>query len=665
MADDQARVEVRGRQADAQRREDTVARVSVGREELARFGDPTLAGSLGRLPGVTMVAGEVRMRGLGDGYTQVLLNGQPVPPGFNLDSVPSDLVERVEILRGATAETGGRAIAGTINIVLRKRAGSARGEWKAAVAQESGHVQAQATLVRGERSADRNWLLALVAAHSGANARARTIETVPLGERSQASWFRSRQNRLSAAPRVEWTGEGGATTEWESWLDLARLRNHGAADESVLAGAGSDFPDSRWRIASRLSSMRTEINSTRRMGAARISAKFGATRDRRDSDYLFEGHGADTLNRAVASNAIDTTWSATGKLRYPVAEGHSAALGWDLAWNRRSELRLQSDSNAAGAPLGVLDADYVARVRRQAWYLQDEWTVVPQADLYLGLRHEGLQARTEGATLPAVRNDAASWSPMAQLLWRLGGKDQLRLALARTYKPPQPSDLVPRRYTQNNDNSPLLPHFQGNPALRPELSRNLDLAWETYDAHGGMASVSAYARRIDGVMLQNLSEDGGGWVATPANGGLARLYGIELEWRRSFGRLDLRANGARNWSRVDGLPAPDNRLARQTPYSANIGADYRWSDAVQGGAAYSVQGGGWSRTNPLVRDYAGVARSFDLYLNLRLGQGRSLKFAGSNLLRQDQLREVRYGAWSRYERSERAAALRITLEQAM
>jgi len=658
-------VEVRGRQADARRREETVARISVPREELLRFGDPTLAAALGRLPGVTVVAGEVRLRGLGDGYTQVLVDGQPVPPGFSLDSVPSDLIERIEILRGATAETGGRAIAGTINLVLRKRSASARGEWKAAAAQESGHPQAQATLVRGARSAARNWLLTLVGTHSGADTHTQAIETVPQGERAQASWFRNRQNRLSAAPRVEWGGEGGDATVWESWFDLARVRNLGAVDETARVGAGSDFPASRWRSAASLTTLRSEASLTRRLGGARITAKFGGTRDRRDSDYLFEGRGADTLNRAVRSNAIDDTWSATGKLRYPVAEGHSAALGWDLAWNRRSELRLQSDSDAAGRPRGELNADYVARVRRRAWYLQDEWTVAPQMDLYLGLRHEALEARTGGATMAPLHNATASWSPMAQFLWRLGGKDQVRLALARTYRPPQPSELVPRRYTQNNDNSPLLPHVQGNPALRPELSRNLDLAWEAYDTRGGMVSVSAYARCIDGVMLQQLFEDRGAWVTTPANGGQATLHGIELEWRRPVGRLDLRANAARHWSHVDGLPAPDNRLARQTPYSANLGLDYRWSDTMQGGAAFSVQGGGWSWTNPLVRDYAGVVRKLDLYFNLRLGQGRSLKFSGTNLLRQDQLREVRYGAWSRYEKSAGAAALRITLEQAM
>jgi outer membrane receptor for ferrienterochelin and colicins len=60
------------------------------------------------------------MRGLGGGFTQMLIDGQRAPPGFSLDQLTPEQVERIEILRAATAETGARAIAGTINIILRE-----------------------------------------------------------------------------------------------------------------------------------------------------------------------------------------------------------------------------------------------------------------------------------------------------------------------------------------------------------------------------------------------------------------------------------------------------------------------------------------------------------------------------------------------------------------
>ncbi len=71
------------------------------------------------------------MRGLGSGATLVLLNGRRIAPYgvpvaerqsfVDLNSLPLAAVERVEILRdGASAIYGADALAGVINIVLRR-----------------------------------------------------------------------------------------------------------------------------------------------------------------------------------------------------------------------------------------------------------------------------------------------------------------------------------------------------------------------------------------------------------------------------------------------------------------------------------------------------------------------------------------------------------------
>ncbi len=107
------------------RRESSAAKIVIGREEIEKQGDATLGEVLKRLPGVTVQGapgrgGAIRMRGLGGGYTQILLDGERVPPGFSIDSLTPEQVEKIEIMRAPTAETGARAIAGTINIVLRE-----------------------------------------------------------------------------------------------------------------------------------------------------------------------------------------------------------------------------------------------------------------------------------------------------------------------------------------------------------------------------------------------------------------------------------------------------------------------------------------------------------------------------------------------------------------
>ncbi|WP_343630084.1 TonB-dependent receptor [Roseateles sp.] len=137
------RVEVTGsniKRVDAE----TVSPVQIiSREQIERTGQPTVADVLRNLPSNTGSLGEsfsnsfapgaagFSLRGLGQKTTLVLLNGRRVAGyGFaqnlqdtfvDLNSIPSAAVERIDILKdGASAIYGSDAIAGVVNIILRK-----------------------------------------------------------------------------------------------------------------------------------------------------------------------------------------------------------------------------------------------------------------------------------------------------------------------------------------------------------------------------------------------------------------------------------------------------------------------------------------------------------------------------------------------------------------
>ncbi|WP_229263123.1 TonB-dependent receptor plug domain-containing protein [Duganella dendranthematis] len=88
------KVEVKGSAAkyDA-RRDDTASKTVVNAEEIQKYGDTSVNDVLKRLPGITIggaagrSGGEIRMRGLGAGYTQILINGERAPAGFAIDSL--------------------------------------------------------------------------------------------------------------------------------------------------------------------------------------------------------------------------------------------------------------------------------------------------------------------------------------------------------------------------------------------------------------------------------------------------------------------------------------------------------------------------------------------------------------------------------------------------
>ena len=98
------------------------------------------------------------MRGMGHGYTQILINGERVPPGFSIDELVPDQVERIEIYRAPTAETGARAIAGTINIVLREALRTHINEIRLQLSDEVGAWRIQ-RLVGAQRCAGRQGYL--------------------------------------------------------------------------------------------------------------------------------------------------------------------------------------------------------------------------------------------------------------------------------------------------------------------------------------------------------------------------------------------------------------------------------------------------------------------------------------------------------------------------
>ena len=115
-----------GRESDTeQRRQSTAAKIVIGRDEIEKFGDATVGEVLRRLPGVTTPGAPGRGGAAAHARARRRLHAaadrRPARPArLRLESLTPEQIERIEILRAPTAETGARAIAGTINIITRE-----------------------------------------------------------------------------------------------------------------------------------------------------------------------------------------------------------------------------------------------------------------------------------------------------------------------------------------------------------------------------------------------------------------------------------------------------------------------------------------------------------------------------------------------------------------
>jgi outer membrane receptor for ferrienterochelin and colicin len=689
-ADKVQSVEVSGPGAASQRRNDTAAKIVVGRDELLQFGDTAIADVMKRLPGVSVVGSDIRMRGLGAGYTQIMVNGEPVPSGFSIDSLSPDLIERIEILRTTTAEFSAQAIAGGINIVLRKGVSRASRQVKLSASYVDGATAPGATFEFADKNAGLSYSLNANLNQSRNRSEPVTTETIrdAAGNLTDLRQFHEhiefKTNKISLAPRLNWTMADGDQLTSQSLLEFSQSTMAGRNAETTLSGSSSTYPRNDYRSSADITGIRSDLSWNHRFSPdARLDSKLGMNYNKRVSDYYFDGYSA-TVNspfiRNVVSDAIDQSLTASGKYLWRFNDEHSLAFGWDGGLIRRSEQRLQYDHNAPGSMSGsinFLDENYRADVRRLALFAQDEWDISRQWQAYLGLRWEGLRTAIQGRTIVDTNTSSSVWSPVIQTLWKLPGteKDQLRFALSRTYKAPVTRNLVPRRYTVNNANGPTNSDFQGNPNLLPELAWGMDVAYEHYFDKSSMLSISSFARRIQNVTTFQLFRQNGEWVTSPDNQGRAQVYGIEMDakfpltlWFAQAPAIDIRLNAARNWSRLDSVPGPDNRLSSQVPLTANLGLDYRRNDAHSMGLNFNFQGGGRVQNSALLSSYTSVTRMLDLYSLWKLASGTQLRVSLTNALHQTAVSDDAYvnqGSQTRSVATPRQTGIRLLLEKAL
>lgn len=639
------------------RRDDTASKIVVGRDEILKYGDTSVVDVLKRVPGVTIGGNgrnsEVRMRGLGNGYTQVLIDGERAPANFSIDSLSPDVIERIEVLRVASAEFSTQAIAGTINIVLKKAVKAGQRSVKLGYAGGTGLATPDASLQLSDRLGQLSYSLAASASHSRSEQQPRTLERRfdaagdPVGLRLSAGPATGRTTAVNATPRATWTFDNGDTLTSQLYLNFAQYEDTATDRVDTVFGPPSDYPlidgfrRSIWRTA------REELNWVHKFGdGVKLDAKLSALYNSITSDERRTGAGnsaAPPLHAAVPANGLDHGIGTVGKLSTTAHAGHSLAVGWDAGRSTRAADRRELDYLQADAPLSA-DERYGIEISRLALYAQDEWNITPNWSTYMGARWEGILIRTDGNTFGTAHSRSKVWSPLFQTLYKLPGSkgDQLRFAVSRTYKAPSLLALLPLRFSSGN-NTQTNPDTVGNPNLRPELALGFDAGYEHYWGQGALLSASVSERRISDFTRKVLVFDAGRWASTPVNSGRARTRGLELEAKLPLKALldtsvalDLRASVSRNWSNVDVVPGPNNRLDSQTPLSATLGADYTRGVVTLGGS-YVFKNGGQVRVLSNQVTYQSVRRDLDVYALWQIDPRLQLRLAASNLLAQERV----------------------------
>jgi iron complex outermembrane receptor protein len=612
-----------GADNNAERRRSTASRIVYGREELDRMGDSSLGEVLKRLPGVTLGGppgrgGQIRMRGMGAGYTQILIDGQRMPPGFSLDSIAPEQIERIEIMRAPVAEHGARAIAGTINVVLREDFKRQSNELKIGGGFDGDRPQAGLSWTYSGQNEKLGYNLTATAFRNQQGDESRSVQrrydaqgtptleqfTTSKGRATRQGVFLSSRLQFKLAPgesldlqpffhAVGSRGTARGTLDWPN----AGFSPDCQADPTQQDCQPYDLALTRSASSSRMARLNgTWLKPTGSGG--RLQLRFGSMLAKSESDSRREefGDGGTRLRVRTDEGAQrDLSFDLSGKFSQLLADRHSFSTGWEL---QRGERRDERHTLLDGQPLlGEFGDDLEARTLRLAAYAQDEWEWSKTFSFYAGLRWEGIETRSDAAQ-QSVRNRSSVLTPLLHMVWKLpdAPRDQVRLGLTRSYKSPTTSQLIARptlssRYSDTSKtNDPSNPDRGGNPALKPELAWGLDLAYEHYLEAGGIVSANLFVRSIDNLIRNVTREESVSYVTKPGvtryvsrpqNIGGALSAGIELEAKLRASDLwatelpvSLRGNLSLLWSRVDGVHGSNNRLDQQPRYTANLGFDW-------------------------------------------------------------------------------------------
>jgi outer membrane receptor for ferrienterochelin and colicins len=658
-----------------QRRRDPVARSIYGRDELDKHGDSSVTDVLKRLPGVNLQGGNPRLRGLGAGYTLILVSGEPAPPGFSLDNLSPSQVERIEVTKGPTAEHP--AVAGTINIVLREAPRQRQRELRINLGYQAVRPTGSVHGTWGDRVGDFSYVLPLSAYQwhgRTATASARLSHDAQGAAQAQRLTGHDRWwgGGMNIGPRLSWKLGQADTLNLPLFAVRNAWNNQGASLTRVLQGDPPASLDDRYLSQGYWQMLRLNPQWLHRGGqGSRLELKgqwqyassFGHT-----VGDGFDGSGRPVMLRDSRQRNREWQASTGGKFTRPLGEAHTLAVGWDVEARQRREVRSVTENGRDQLP-GVDGQPFDTKVHRQAVYLQDEWEVAPQWSTYLGLRSEAVRTRSTGVPgAAAAESRARVLSPVWHLNHKLDpkGRDLLRFSLSRSFKAPDTAQLVGRYnlntlYPNDRPNTEIAPDRSGNPALRPELATGIDLALEKYFAGGGLFGIGVFHRRITDLIRQRVALEtvaeasAPRWVSRPVNLAGARSTGIELELKGradellpaawSPGKaLNLRASLSAYRSSVDGLPAPDNRLEGQQPWSLTLGFDHALGPVpgplltgvpLTVGASLALTPGYDTQQTEIQRQWQGGVRSLDAFALLSFSRQLQLRLAGGNLAPRD------------------------------
>jgi len=656
------------------RSEQTAPVLEYGLDYFQRFEPLTAGDALKRVPSVTFLSDVLesdgaRLRGLDAAYTQILINGEKVPGAgadrsFFVDRIPAEMIERIEVVRSASANRSGDAMAGALNIVLRDAYALDGGFIRAGgIYLNDGRLRETLGAVWGGEVGPGRLLL-------GANIQGRRnpkektswrydAPGAALNNIEQQSDVRNGTDySFNANYRVPLAGGeldlSGFYVRTDRYADEDSLEYRGGriqnADLLTVNDNNVDIQTDNWSVNGKFKREMLGGETAVKLGYAVFT----------DSQYEFENEieylrdttpfpDGDRFTGDKARTELEDK-EFTAKLEHKRdLGGVGLEVGVQYQKKDRDALITEIPRNRYNLPAATPPAD-----RAFVPVLGGDTAIAEnRIDPYLmlsgkagdvkweaGLRYETTDVEIlDNTAAPALRQfstDYAILLPSAHLKWSLTSKDRISASVARTVRRPGFDQITPAVLEEEfGDND-----YVGNPSLKPETAWGLDVGYERRLGSRGVAGVNVFYRDVTDLI--ELASIGTGSAGAPAlllqtqNVGDGTVMGVEFDLSTPLTAFGLDNTGVFfNYSWLDSDiddTFGSRKFNSQSDYVLNVGfiQDLPTFGGAFG-ATYRKQGEAYGRIigEEVTTSYGA---DLELFVEKRFGETFTVRLTGSNLL---------------------------------
>jgi outer membrane receptor for ferrienterochelin and colicins len=583
----------------------------------------TIGEVLGKLPGVELTGGGMgqRARGMSRDSVQVLIDGERSAGGGSMVGIvgrlPSGDLERVEIIRGSSAEFGGAASV-TVNLIMKKALPKSSTEIRVGLGKRGSESYSQLALTKNGGDGGFAWSLPIGLMWNNSPISSSADKQDSTSHTYENERGARKMGHHTFTPRMTWKDGSDSLSVSPMYFFNPQDSN----SETTLSG--SVIPAENGVRVNTVNSLvrmtRLRVEGEKHVGETKLTSRASVSNRKNTTDTVRTGLTNTTDHNE--SREIESNFAF--RLDKPLGGEHLVAVGLE-----HINLRRTQDQDFSGS-----FASYEAHERQSIAWVQDDWMVQAKTTLTYGLRGESIAldssgvSQQRGQVMPSL---AVRWEPMDKWL--------VRSSLGAGLKMPK-LDEISNAATPSIINTPVDADKRGNPNLLPERSLNFEAVLERYlDAEAGVLGANLYVRSTQDFTERRVQQEGVRWVDRPYNEGKALHWGFELDGKvrtDNFGwkGATVKAHLTLPHAKVNDERRGITRMAQDTPkYVLSAGLDATLPK-LQSSYGISLQLSGRSVTDIPGEQYAytKARTTVDAFWLYKLNAQYKLRFSAQNLL---------------------------------